>query len=372
MAGVLTMDARTAPARPSPPPSDGLQYPFPDYPAPGTATEVADGLFWVSTKVPFVGLKQVNVWLVRDGDGWTMIDCGYGEADVREQLTAIWRDLLGGRPITRLIVTHFHPDHAGNSRWLCERWKLRVQMSQREWFAANLAMMNRYSDHIPLRAKFYRRHGLDKARLERFLEQVVLYREGVQLPPDYRRLNAGDIVTIGRDRWTVITGEGHSPEHVSLYCPDRRILIAGDQILPIITTNVSTWQIEPEFDAVGAFLRTCKSFLDTLHPDTLILPSHRKPFRNVQHRMRELARHHAARCNLILDHAGEEISAGALLDPLFTPGLDGHQIGFAMGEVIAHLNHLVVLGHMRMTESKTRVRYRRISAAGERVRPEFE
>ena len=53
-------------------------FPFADYPAAGEAIEVADGIFWVSTPVPFVGLKQVNLWLLRDGDGWTMIDCGYG------------------------------------------------------------------------------------------------------------------------------------------------------------------------------------------------------------------------------------------------------------------------------------------------------
>ena len=87
---------------------------------------------------------------------------------------------------------------------------------------------------------------------------------------------------------------------MSLYCAERKILIAGDQILPRITTNVSTWPYEPEFDAVGAFLRTCKRFLDVLDPDTLILPSHRKPFFNVRYRMFELARHHAARLNLML------------------------------------------------------------------------
>ena len=139
-------------------------------------------------------------------------------------------------------------------------------------------------------------------------------------------------------------GEGHSPEHVSLYCAERKILIAGDQILPAISTNVSTWHVEPEFDAVGAFLKTCKTFLDTLDPDTLMLPSHRKPFRNVHHRLRQLAWHHADRLNMMLEAAGAETSAGELIDVLFTPGLDGHQIGFAMGEAIAHLNHLVALG----------------------------
>jgi len=366
------MDAVTNAKAPAAVVIDGLEFPFPDYPAPGTATEVADGIFWVSTPVPFVGLKQVNLWLVRDGDGWTMIDCGYARDDVRAFITNIWDKVLEGRPITRLIVTHFHPDHAGNSGWIAERWGLRPRMTQGEWFTANLAIQNLDTDHIEPRLVFYRRHGLDEARLQRFLDEVVLYNDGVTLPPDYKRLRGGDVLTIGADRWRVVIGEGHSPEHVSLYCAERKILIAGDQILPSITTNVSTWHVDPEFDAVGAFLKTCKTFLGLLDPDTLVLPSHRKPFRNVQHRLRQLAVHHAARLNLLLDKAGAETSAGALIDVLFTPGLDGHQIGFAMGEAVAHLNHLVTLGHMDMIESKTQVRYRRISAKDARVEPNFE
>jgi glyoxylase-like metal-dependent hydrolase (beta-lactamase superfamily II) len=200
----------------------------------------------------------------------------------------------------------------------------------------------------------------------------VLYSDGVTLPKSHKRLRDGDLVAIGPDQWSVIIGEGHSPEHVSLYCAERKILIAGDQILPSITTNVSTWHVEPEFDAVGAFLKTCRTFLDILHPDTLILPSHRKPFRNVQHRLRQLAVHHAIRLNVILDKAGAETCAGDLIDVMFTPGLDGHQVGFAMGEAIAHLNHLVTLGHMRLIETPSQVRYRRISAKDARVQPGFE
>jgi len=364
-----------APTKPKPPPAatiDGLTFPFPDYPAPGTAIEVAEGIFWISTPVPFVGLKQVNLWLLRDDNGWTMIDCGYNRADVHTLITQIWDRVLGGRPVTQLIVTHFHPDHAGNSGWICEKWGLRPRMSHGEWLTANLAVLNLNTDHVQRRATFYRRHGLDEARGRRFLDGVVLYSDGVTLPPDHKRLRNGDIVPIGRDQWRVVVGEGHSPEHVSLYCAERRILIAGDQILPTITTNVSTWHVEPEYDAVGVFLRTCKTFLDLLHPETLILPSHKKPFLNVHHRLRQLAVHHAARLNLILEHAGSETSAGELIDVLFTPGLDGHQVGFAMGEAIAHLNHLVTLGHMRMIETKAQVRYRRVSAKEQRVEPGFE
>jgi glyoxylase-like metal-dependent hydrolase (beta-lactamase superfamily II) len=301
-----------------------------------------------------------------------MIDCSYGSESIRELIRTVWAKVLGGRPITRLIVTHFHPDHAGNSGWIAEQWGLRPRMSHGEWLTANLAALNRNTDHVQSRGTFYRRHGLDEARLQHFLKGVVLYSDGVTLPKSHKRLRGGDHVAIGADLWRVIIGEGHSPEHVSLYCAERKILIAGDQILPAITTNVSTWHVEPEFDAVGAFLKTCKTFLDVLHPDTLILPSHRKPFRNVQHRLHQLAEHHAVRVNVILDEAGAETCAGDLIDVLFTPGLDGHQVGFAMGEAIAHLNHLVTLGHMMLVETADKVRYRRISSPDNRVKPGFE
>jgi hypothetical protein len=189
------MDAVTKSKTPEAVVIDGLAFPFPDYPAPGTATEVADGIFWISTAVPFVGLKQVNLWLVRDGDGWTMIDCGYGSDAVRDLITSVWANVLQGRPITRLIVTHFHPDHAGGSGWIAERWGLRPYMSHCEWLTASLAVLNRNTDHVQSRGTFYRRHGLDEARVQRFLTEVVLYSDGVTLPKSYKRLRGDDILT---------------------------------------------------------------------------------------------------------------------------------------------------------------------------------
>ena len=352
---------------------EGVTYPWAEYPAPGTVQEVADGILWASTPVPFVGLRQVNLWFVRDGCGYTQIDCGYGWPQTRDMLSTIWDKALGGRPVTRLITTHYHPDHAGNMAWIAERWGgLLTHMSLGEWFAANLAVQDKYSDNMEQRAIWHRQHGLDDTRQRSFMQDVVLYSTGVQLPSSFKRLREHDLVTIGRDRWQVITGQGHSPEHVSRYCAHRKILIAGDQILPQITTNVSTWPMEPEADTLASFLETCAKFLGVLDPDTLVLPSHRKPFRNVGYRLRELGRHHAARLNLLLAAVDGETTAGALLDVLFRGKLDGHQIGFAMGEAIAHLNYLVEIGRMRRVETPDRSwRYAKVGGFQTPVAPHF-
>jgi glyoxylase-like metal-dependent hydrolase (beta-lactamase superfamily II) len=321
-----------------------LSYPFETYPAEGDAIEVADGIFWVSMPVPFVGLRQVNVWLLRDGDSWTMIDTAYGDDRVRDLLHAVWDKILGGRRITRLILTHFHPDHAGNMGMVAEHWGgLLPLMAQAEWFAANLAVRGVYADQSGDRAPFHRLHGLDPARITSTGHRRE-YAEGVRLATGFRRLQDGEHIAINGDRWLLVRGEGHSPEHLSLYCAARKILIAGDQILPSISTNVSVLQNEPEGDPLGGFLAGCARFQQIYDPDTLVLPSHRRPFYGVLQRLRELEEHHAERLSLVLRAAGAPISAGELLDQMFPRALDGGQIGFAMGEALAHLNHLVERG----------------------------
>ena len=336
-----------------------LSYPFADYPPEGAAVEVAPGILWLSTPLPFAGLRQINLWLLSDGDGWTMVDCGYGYDAARDAIAGTWQAALGGKKLTRLIVTHFHPDHAGNSAWIAERWGLMPLMTQGEWFAANLALRES-NDSVSPRVVFFRGHGLDEERIRMFETGAHFYSSGVRLPQAFLRIRDGDEIAIGADRWTVITGEGHSPEHAALYCAARKILISGDQILPTITTNISVWPNEPEADPLGLFLESGERFRARIDPATLVLPSHRRPFRNVRGRLAQLAEHHRQRLQQILDATAGETNAADLIDVLFQRTLDGHQMGFAMGEAIAHLNHLVTLGRMeRVRDVSGAIRYRK-------------
>lgn len=330
--------------------AEPLLYPFERIPPDGAPVEVADGVFWVSTPVPFAGLRQVNLWLLRDGDGWTMVDCGYGYAPARAAIEAAWDAALGSRAVTRLVITHFHPDHAGNSRWIAERWGLQPVLTQGEWFAANIAIRDGGDEAVARRVAFFRAHGLDEARIALFSSGAMLYSKGVALPPAFTRIRDGDALAIGGDRWTVLTGEGHSPEHAALYCEARKILISGDQILPTITTNISVWPTEPDADPLGLFLATGRKFAARLDPATLVLPSHRRPFRNVHARLAALERHHEERLALVLAAAERETTAAELIDVMFERKLDGHQMGFAMGEALAHVNRLLAEG--RMTRRK--------------------
>jgi glyoxylase-like metal-dependent hydrolase (beta-lactamase superfamily II) len=332
--------------------SSALEYPFADYPSPAVAREIAPGVRWLSTPLPF-RLRAVNVYLIEDDDGWTIVDCGYSRDDVRALWEQVFATALGGKPVTRVVVTHYHPDHVGNSAWLCERWQLLPLMTRAERLSAQLALSSADEKTIDGLAAFYAANGVPADAIDVFRSGVVPYRMGVRLTPAFRRIVDGEVLTIGGRRWQVIVGQGHSPEHASLYCGELGVLIAGDQLLPEITTNVSVWPSEPEADPLALFLASLSRFEEVLRPDTLVLPAHRRPFRGVGARVAELREHHRERLQLVLELAAQSrhgITAGNLLPHLFPPGLDGHQIMFAVGEAIAHLNFLVERGRLRRDE----------------------
>lgn len=308
--------------------------------------KVAEGIFRVSVPVPFRSLRAVNLWLLEDGDGFTMIDCGFADEATRERLEAAWDAVLDGKRVTRLIVTHFHPDHMGNCRYICERWNLRPQTTQLEWMAANAAMKSLYSDDFALRESFWARNGAAPELLALYRAETVLYDSGVELTDAFERIADGDTIAIGARTWKVTTGQGHSPDLITLYSADDDILIAGDQILPKITTNVSVWPWEPLADPLREFLASLDRLDAIVSERTLVLPSHREPFRNARARIAELKHHHAERLEevigLLQDHDAR--TAGELLEPLFKRALDGHQVNFAMGEALAHLNRARVRG----------------------------
>ncbi|HEX9812743.1 MAG TPA: MBL fold metallo-hydrolase [Burkholderiales bacterium] len=334
---------------------------MPGLPEPGKLLQVADGVHWIRMPLPFA-LDHINLWLLRDGDGWTLVDTGFGTTATKRLWEQIIADRLDGRPVTRIIVTHLHPDHLGLAAWLAERFGVEIWMTQTEFTMAHAIWAGQGGDVLARLAQLYRRHGLPESQVAMIAGCAGAYRLAVPLlPASFRRLAAGDTVTIDDHPWRVIVGHGHSPEHAALYCEPLRVLISGDMVLPKITTNVSVAPAEPDGDPLRMFLDSLKRF-GALPEDTLVLPSHGAVFHGLHQRLAQLREHHAQRFDIVLGACAEPRSAPELLPYLFKREFDAHQLSFAMGETIAHLNYLMHSKRLQRIDETDRYRFVRAAA----------
>jgi glyoxylase-like metal-dependent hydrolase (beta-lactamase superfamily II) len=351
-----------------------LDYPLADaLPAPGTTLEVAPGVRWLRMTLPFA-LDHINLWLLRDCldgvQGWSIVDCGITNDATRAAWEQIFANELQGLPVLRVIVTHMHPDHMGLAHWLTERWNVRLWVSATDYNTARLASSSTIGFGGEASARFMASHGLtDPESQARIKARTNYYASMVpQLPPAFRRLMDGDTLHIDGRAWVCHAGYGHAPEHMSLHraadaaadtpalgagVPGRgaaphasSVLISGDMVLPRISTNVSVHEVEPESNPLVLYLDSIKR-LKALPADTLVLPSHGRPFKGLHTRIDQLVAHHDERFAEVLAACAQAPqSAADLLMVLFKRKLDLHQTTFAMGESVAHLHALWLAGKL--------------------------
>ncbi len=338
--------------------SGQLSYPYLVGPAPAAATMVAPGVHWLRMPLPF-RLDHINLWLLEDDGGWTIVDTGLATAPARGLWEVVRAGFMGGRPVRRLLVTHFHPDHFGLADWLVERCSCELWMAPAEHAVACQALADD-ADSLAARQEFFRRHGLDQARLDLTASWGGSYRDGVPAVPEHFVAIADQQdLRIGAHDWHVITGAGHSPDHVTLHCPALGLLISGDHVLPTITPHIGVWHTQPDADPVRSYLHSFARFAG-LPADTLVLPAHGLPFTGLAPRLEAVAAHHARRLDIVANACTVPCTATEVLDVLFRRRLDVHQIVFALGETIAHLNYLCGDGMLeRSTDAHGVQRYRR-------------
>jgi glyoxylase-like metal-dependent hydrolase (beta-lactamase superfamily II) len=329
-----------------------LNYPHGDtLPALGSTIEVAPGVRWLRMALPFQ-LDHINLWLLRDRidgvDGWSVVDCGITDDATRAAWETIFANELEGLPVLRVIVTHMHPDHIGLAHWLTERWGVRLWISATDYNAARMASSGLAAIGGEATARFMASHGLTDPESQAKIRARTNYYAGMvpQVPATYRRLMDGDGLSIGGHDWSCHVGHGHAPEHMSLHCPQLGILISGDMVLPRISTNVSVHEAEPEANPLRLYLASIGR-MKALPQDTLVLPSHGRPFQGLHTRVDQLVAHHDERLADVLKAcAVSPQHAAALLMVLFRRKLDLHQTTFAMGESVAHLHALWLAGRL--------------------------
>jgi glyoxylase-like metal-dependent hydrolase (beta-lactamase superfamily II) len=339
----------------------GLVYPHGTHvPEAGQLLQVADGVFWLRMPIPF-SLDHINLWVLDAGDHWAVVDTGFPSAQAKAHWRALFDGPLAGKPVGRVIVTHYHPDHIGLAGWLCTRWQVPLEISRGEFLLARVLTLDTASAPPADVVAFYAAQGWPDAAVAQLkASEWGRFGRGVhRLPTGYRRLRAGDRLAIGGRQWDIVVGAGHSPEHVCLHDAAQGLLISGDQVLPRITSNVSVYPTEPEADPLGDWLDSIAR-LKTLPEDTLVLPAHNEPFFGLHTRLDQLAADHTRKLEALLEACAEPLSAFESFAILFRRPIGDDEIQMATGEALAHLRWLHRRGQVAAETCDGVTRYRRI------------
>lgn len=332
--------------------SEGLSYPFARLPLAGSMQQVAPGVYWIRLALPFA-LDHINLWALSDVDSWTLVDTGlYSQASVEawDQLLDNWPD---ERPIGRVIVTHMHVDHAGMAGWFSERFGCMLWMARQEYLQARLTLAEAGRPLPEAWRQFYSKAGWNHDAIETFAAGSMSYaRQFYPLPCHYRRLRDGEHILIGQHQWKVLLTCGHSPEHASLYCAELKLYISGDQVLPRISSNVSTYPYEPDANPLDDWYSSLGRIALQVPDDVLVLPSHNECFQGLHARLDSLRESVAQGLASLRRALATPRRVVDVFEALFQRPVDPNnamQYRMATGEAISHLNLLCQRGEITVS-----------------------
>ena len=327
-----------------------LAYPVVEPPAEGSGIELADGVLWLRMPLP-MKLDHVNCYALRDREGWTIVDTGFDSQRCR----AAWEVALGGplrgAPVRRVLVTHHHPDHIGLAGWFQARYGAELLATRTAWLMARMLTLDEQASPVPETLAFWRGAGmapeiLEKRRTERpfnFSDVVT------QLPLGFQRIREGDTIHLGERQWDIRIGNGHAPEHATLWSSDGELVIGGDQLLPTISPNIGVYATEPDADPVGEWLESCERLRPFTTDRQLVLPGHRLPFTGLPTRIRQLVDNHLGALDRLLEFLETPRTAVDCFGTLFFRKIGPGEYGLALAEAVAHLNRLRNLGKAQRT-----------------------
>ena len=318
-----------------------MHYPWNSAPIVGEPIEVSKGIFWFRLPLP-MALDHVNIYAVDEGDSWTIIDTGLWS----KKTLSIWRSIIdkyfGNKPINRIIVTHHHPDHVGLAGWFQKEFKAVLWMTRTAWLTARMLRLDYQKLPTEEIVNFWRRSGMDgKIVKERAAGKPFNFGDSVfEMPLGFRRITDSEKITLGDRSWIVRVGNGHAPEHATLWCEDEPLIIAGDQIISSISPNLGVYATEPEADPVEDWLISCKNFVPFANNDQLVLPGHKLPFIGLPHRLRQLIENHHSALSRLADFLREPQTAVGCFPALYNRKITENEYGLALVEAVAHLNNL--------------------------------
>lgn len=323
----------------------GLQWspPF------GEPHEVADGVFWLRMPLP-MQLDHINLWLLRDSDGWVIVDTGMYDPGCQQTWENLFESFLSPEAVRRIVVTHFHPDHLGLASWLQEKCDCEVFISEPEYATYHHVRTRDYDSYAERAEHMLHELGIDAVARKISIKAFGQVNKSKTLDAAHCQFLAdGAELEIGGRRWRAVSGSGHSPLHLCWYAEESGLLLSGDQALPRISSNVSVFADSVDQNPLQAWLASCEKLQREIATDTLVLPAHQEPFVGIFERMQQLIDGHEKDLVTLRGALAEPHSTVEASHALFPQKLDTFGRLMAVGETLAHINYL--LAHSEIDSS---------------------
>lgn len=322
-------------------PDGGINHPFAAPPASGAAIEVAPGILWLRLPLP-MALNHVNTYALADDDGWTLVDPGLNSAKTRDLWAALLAGPLRDRPVARVLVTHHHPDHIGLAGWF-QAQGAELLMPRTGWLYARMLTLDVQDRPSSRQIAFWRAAGMAPDVLAaRENERPFNFADAVApLPLGFTRVAEGDVLRLAGRRWRVRMGNGHAPEHATLWSEDDALILGGDQLLPGISANIGVYATEPEADPLADWLAACRGFQPLARGDHLVLPGHKTPYSGLPARLQTMIDEHEVALSALVDRLSQgPLTACGAFPVLYRRDIGAGEYGLALVEAVAHFNHL--------------------------------
>ena len=319
-------------------------------PEAGNMVPLAQDLYWMRFTLPF-RLNHINLYAFDTEDGWLLLDCGINSEAIAHQWTVMLSGPLADQPVCGIIVSHYHADHVGYAGALATITGAPVFMGEVEHDQAIWSLAQSQEASGDLMANTYAQFGLPEHVVEKARLQGNYYRKLSGDLPDVTIIDANHRFFSKLGCWFPRFDSGHSPGHMSLFDPSRKLHICVDFLLPRISPNISVSTKAIKVDVLGHYYKYLQEMCD-LDSDWLVIPGHDWPYFGGGIRANELIEHHDCRLKLLRSAANNKgsMTTADAMRTLFNFALTDHELFFASCEARAHLNHLVAREEMRTSQ----------------------